>query len=334
MSDPETPRKPRVLVVKLSSLGDIFHVLPAVHGLKQGLSATVDWAVQQEYAGLVRCFEDVDEVIPTSRRAFFRNLPALLRTLRPRHYDYVIDLQGLLKSSVVAGMARGRRTIGPSYHREGSRLFYGEVAGARDLQRHAVVQAMDVVRHLGLEDGETRFPVAFPAKTLGGGGRHVGLLPRSRWESKNWPPGHFAELGRRLIRENDITVYLLGGGDDASACEQIVAEISDSRAANLAGQLDLGELGGVLQALDLLVSNDSGPVHMAAAVSTPCLVLFGPTDPARTGPFGESHRVIQAPPPCQPCYDRNCRRHGDSCLGKISPDEVARAVLQMLGLPA
>lgn len=130
---------PRLLVVKLSSMGDLFHALPAVHCMKLGLNATVDWAVQEEYAALVRCFTDIDRVIPVSRRAFVARFPSFLRELRACRYDLVVDLQGLLKSAVVGMLARGGRNIGPSFHREGAWVFYSSVAGERNKRRRGIL---------------------------------------------------------------------------------------------------------------------------------------------------------------------------------------------------
>ena len=149
MNESTKSDKPRVLVVKLSALGDLFHSLPAVHNLKVGLGAEIDWVTQKEYVDLVRCFTDVDRVIPFYRKAFFTNLKLFLEELRTRDYDYVIDLQGLLKSAIVARLARGKERIGPSFHREGSHLFYSAVAGEPARNRHAVEENLDIVRHLG-----------------------------------------------------------------------------------------------------------------------------------------------------------------------------------------
>ena len=119
----------QILIVKLSSLGDLFHALPAVHNLKVGLDATVDWVVQSEYADLVRCFSDVDRVIALDRSALVDNWVPFRDALREREYDLIVDLQGLLKSALTARFARGCKRIGPSFHREGSRLLYHAVAG-------------------------------------------------------------------------------------------------------------------------------------------------------------------------------------------------------------
>jgi heptosyltransferase-1 len=322
----------RILIVKLSSLGDLFHALPTVHDLRVGFDASVDWVVQEEYVDVVGCFNDVERVIPFSRRAFLSNLPAFYNDLRLGEYDLVIDLQGLLKSAGVTALARGRRKIGPSFNRECSRLCYQEIAGERDLSRHAVDQNRDVLRHLKQRISAPVFPVSFPKTSNIGEGVQVAMLPKSRWPSKNWPPASFVDLARLLLKEAKMTITLLGGPADISCCQEIEQAVGSSRVFNLAGKESLPALGSRLEATDLLISNDSGPVHMAVAVGTPTLVLFGPTDPERTGPFGQGHRVIQAPPPCCPCYLRNCTRHGAPCMNTIEVSTVADAAFDMLAL--
>lgn len=330
MTPTDRANAPRVLVVKLSSLGDIFHALPAVHNLKVELGATIDWAVQADYADLVRCFDDVDRVIPVSRRAFFANLPRLLATLRRERYDLTVDLQGLLKSATVARLARGRRKIGPSFHREGAWIFYSSVAGNRNRERHAVDENLDIVRHLRLPLLPPEFPMTFPPAALDAGHPRVALLPLSRWPSKNWPLDRFAALAERLQQESNATVFLLGSPADRAGCEQMAANLSSGRVVNLAGRTRLPELGGVLAEMDLVVTNDSGPMHLAAAVGVPTLAVFGPTDATRTGPYGEHHRVIASSIPCRPCFSRQCRRPDLPCLTGISVDDVLQAARTML----
>jgi len=320
----------RVLVVKLSSLGDLFHALPAVHALKTGLDAQVDWVAHAQYRDLVACFDDVNRVIPFPRHAFVAGFPAFYRSLREREYDYLVDLQGLLKSALVLSLARGGRRIGPSFHREGARLFYSAVAGPRRPNRHAVETNYDVVRFLDLAVREREFPVSFPRMTLDEPGPRIALLPVSRWKTKNWPPRCFVEVGRRLQEVLGATVFLVGGPTDLAACREIESGI-EGRVVNLAGQLSLPESGGVLREMDLLIANDSGPVHMAVAAGTRTLVVFGPTDPERTGPYGPGHRVVTASPrPCGPCFSRVCRRKGIPCLEGVTPEHVSEVALEML----
>ncbi len=320
----------RILIVKLSSLGDIFHALPTVHNLKVATGAAVDWVTQTEYVEMVRCFPDVERVLAVNRRAFPAGFRAWRSEIRAVPYDLVIDLQGLLKSAFVARLARSRRVIGPSFAREGSALFYTERAGAPDLARHAVDQNLDVVSHLGLPRLPPVFPVRFPAAGRTEPRPRVGLLPLSRWPSKNWPLERFGELGRRLREAHPVSLYLLGGPADVAACA-VLAQAVGGSVTNLAGRTNLIEMGGVLQALDLLVANDTGPVHMAVAVGTPTVSIYGPTLPLRTGPYGPGHTVVRATVGCQPCTNRQCPRPTTPCMDAVTVDEVFSAVMAKLG---
>jgi lipopolysaccharide heptosyltransferase II len=320
----------RILVVKLSSLGDLFHALPAVHNLKIGLGAEIDWVTQREYVDLVGCFDDVRRVIPFDRRGPSRKPLTFIRTLREERYDMVLDMQGLLKSGLITRFARAGRRIGPSFQRECAWLFYHAVAGKRDKERHAVEENFDVVRFLGLDPISPEFPVTFPPAEIEGNGPHVAVIPSSRWVTKDWTPAGFAAAARHLHEERGATIYLMGGLGDAERCADI-ERMMGGGAVNLAGETSLVEMGSYLAAMDLLIANDSGPVHMAAAVDTPSLVLFGPTHPERTGPYGADHRIVQSGPlDCRPCFMRDCPPGHHRCMSDISADQVTKVALEML----
>ena len=326
---------PRILVVKLSSLGDLFHALPAVHALKTGLNATLDWVTQAPYADLVKCFTDVDRVIVLHRHAGFRHFVGELRELRLSSYDLVVDFQGILKSAGVACLARGARRIGPSFHREGSRLLYSAVAGQRNKQRHAVDENLDVIRYLKLPMGSPVFPLTFPPQVISEPAPRVALIPFSRWPSKNWPSASFVKVGRDLQEQRDASLFILGSEAEAEACARIAVELSaggggKGRVINLAGKTGLPQLGGILQAMDLVIANDSGPMHMAAALGAPVLAVFGPTDSIRTGPYGPGHRVMTSELKCQPCFSRKCRFYDGACLRAVTPEMVGAVAAEML----
>jgi lipopolysaccharide heptosyltransferase I len=324
----------RILVVKLSSLGDLFHALPAVRRLKTGLGVTVDWVTQNEYAELVECFTDVERVIRFPRRGWGSGWKAFWRDLRREEYAGVIDFQGLLKSAGITRLARTGYRLGPSFQREGAGWFYTEMAGPANRTRHAVDECLDAVRRLGLADTPVEFPVRFPSIPVGGGGRpRVALVPLSRWPSKNWPVESYGRLARQLQDRLGAMIYLMGGPgvEETAACGVIATQLVADRVMNLAGRTRLVEMGGWLQGMDLVIGNDSGPLHMAAATGTPVLALFGPTDPVRSGPYGGGHRVL-APPEgvCRGCRQRICRRHDGACLAAVTVERVLESAESML----
>ena len=324
----------RILIVKLSSLGDLIHALPAVHGFKVGLKADVDWVTQPEYADLVRCFSDVADVIAFPRRRFLREGRAFLRQLRLRKYDLVVDLQGLLKSAVVCRLARGRHVLGPSFRREGAGLFYDAVPGPCRKNRHAVEECLDGVRHLKLPVPAPEFPVHFPPVVLSQGHPRVALLPVSRRRNKNWPEERFMAVARDL-RRRGASVFLFGSGSDTAVCAGIASAAGAGNegppVANLAGRTSLVEMGGWLAGMDLVIGNDSGPIHLAAALGVPVLAVFGPTDARRTGPYGPLHRVVVADNvACRPCHLRECRYATTHCLEDLSEERVLAEAVAML----
>ncbi len=322
----------KALVVKLSSLGDLFHALPAVRMLKAGLGLSIHWMTQPEYAELVSCFDDVERVLTFPRRNFVGGMRSWLSELRADSYDYVFDFQGLFKSALSTRMARARRRVGPSYSRECARLLYHEIAGKTDRHRHAVEEALDFVRHFNVEMASPVFPVSIPSQVLNADSPRIAYLPCSRWSTKNWPPAHFARLIRTVHAEVGGSAYLLGGQEDEAVCHGI-QEQADIPLHNVCGKTSLVELGGYLKEMDLLVTVDSGPMHMAAALGTPVLALFGATDPKRTGPYGPGHRVLQhGGLPCRPCRSRACLRAEKdiACLRDLHPDRVAESVYGLL----
>lgn len=321
----------RILVVKLSALGDLFHAMPVVHRLREHFDCPVDWVTQPEYADLVVCHRDVDRVLCFPRKGSPGDLIRFRRELRARRYDLAVDLQGLAKSGLVLGMANAERKLAPSRPRELAGRFAHEVPEAGAPTPHAMDRLFDTLRHLGIDPEPVEYPLDFPkVDPLPGRGPRLALAPRSRWPGKDWPAKKFVQLVEKLRLERRLDVLILGGPADSEAGAELCAEIGD-RCWNLCGVHPLSHLGGVLKQVDCLVCNDSGPMHFAAAVGTPLVALFGPTDPARTGPWGEG-RVVLRPPPGPEGYPdpRSYKRPDASLISRIPVDEVAAAVKSQL----
>ena len=207
--------------------------------------------------------------------------------------------------------------------------MYSAVAGRRNKNRHAVEENLDIVRYLGIDSVEPEFLVSFPAREPAEKHPRVAMLPASRWRTKNWPINYFIDLAQRLQKARDVSLFLLGGPQDVGICGKIERALA-GRIVNTAGKASLLETGGLLEKMDLLIANDSGPVHMAVAVGTPALVIFGPTDPLRTGPYGDRNRVVRISLPCQPCFSRTCGEPGVPCLSGVMPQMVEETALGML----
>lgn len=325
---------PQLLVIKMSSLGDLFHARPAAWFLTEGLGCETDWVVHGAYADLVSRFPGVRRAIPFPRHSFLRDGSAFMRSLRNSRYDIAVDFQGLLKSAFTAHAARASRRIGCSFSREGSRLLFRENAGSLNKDRHAVEECMDVVRYLNLPTDLEIPPVRFPEIDLTEPGPRIGMAPASRWPAKNWPTANAADAIRGLLAGTGGTIYLLGGKAEQTVCNAIEQQ-TQNRVVNRAGQMSLIQMGSFLQSLDLVISVDTGPLHMAVATGTPVLGLYGPTDPARTGPYGKHTRVLTpeglAPRP------RDYKRTDEAALRymrEIRPERVVQEALDMLGARA
>jgi heptosyltransferase-1 len=315
----------RILIVKTSSLGDLFHALPAVHLLKSAFDAEIDWVVNSEYVGLVECFSDVRKVIPFPRKGLLPNLGRFRAELQKETYDLVVDLQGLLKSAFVCRMAKrakGAKILGPSFQREGAHFFYTAVVGKKNKSRHAVEENLDVLQWLEKPTAPIEFPIQFPKVDFQCLEKKpvVVFAPCSRHEAKNWPWKRFVEVGEQL----ECQIILVGAPDDLETCTKIENALPEGAATNLCGTTTLLELGGVLQKADLVVTVDSGPMHMASAAGTPCLAIFGPTDPARVGPFGEQHRILRT------SKVRNYSKQDLESIRMVETSDVVQTIRDML----
>jgi len=321
--------KKRILIVKLSSLGDILHALPAVHCLKNGLNAEIDWVVHPAYEGLARCFPDVRRVLTFPRRGSFSDFSRHARLLREESYDYILDLQGILKSAFVTRLARGKVRVGPSFQREGAFLLYSALAGEKNKNRHAIEEIMDFVRYFGLPEQKAVFPISVPLQLVSEPSPRVALLPFTRWASKTWPLSSFARVGRELREHLNASIYIMGGVQDKPLAAELGRELG-GHVIDMTGKTDLPQLAGLLREMNLVIANDSGPMHLAAAMGASVLALYGPTDPTRTGPCPSNFRVLKGKLRCQPCFLAKCRFRDNSCLLTITPEMVINTVVEML----
>ncbi len=330
----------RILIIKPSSLGDIVHALPTLSALRARFpKASISWLVKREWADLLHRVERLDRVWPV--RGGLHGWLAQVRGLRAARFDLVVDLQGLLRSGLMAWLAGSPVRVGFANAREGSPWFYTQSVGVPDPDMHAIDRYLLVARALGatvpaqpvyalrptIADHD-RVARLRQTKGLSGGRPWIAMAVSARWPTKRWPAAYFAETADRIQQERLGRVALIGGPDDREVAEQVMREMK-TEAADLVGACSVGLLPALLQTASLLLSNDSGPMHVAAAVGTPVVALFGPTSPARTGPRGADHLVLRNPVPCSPCFSKRCRNATFlDCLKGISPGEVVAAIQQ------
>jgi|RhiMetdeSRZDD1v2_1073273.scaffolds.fasta_scaffold83226_3 heptosyltransferase I len=325
-----------ILIIKPSSLGDIVNGLPVLAALKRHWpDAGVDWVVKREWSELLTGHPMVGRVI-FFPRTVAEGLAAW-RQRRSHSYDMVIDLQGLLRSGLYAAMTGCRVRVGFCDGREGSSWFYTHRIKVAKNAVHAVDRCLDLVRQLGVTLGP---PAQFPLPDgraeqnwLEDLWRRYQILeketvcvihPAARWATKRWPVSRFAQLADELVARERFRVVIVGNTPPIGQFEEIT-HLMKHPAINLVGKTSLLQLAALLRRSDLLVTNDSGPMHLAAAVGTPVVAIFGPTDPRRVGPYGTGHVVLRKDVDCSRCTRRACVRDG-ACLKAIDVDEVHEAV--------
>jgi heptosyltransferase I len=318
MKNPE-----KILIVKPSSLGDIVHSLPFLNALgKRYPEAEIHWVIFKGFEGLLEghtmvhklWIVDKDSWTKLSRaKDTISEIKSLLRNLKEEHFDLVVDLQGLLRSGIITAATGAPVRIGFKEAREGSRVFYTDkVHGGREI--HAVDRYLKVAEFLGCDISEVVFPLPYSG-VPSSSDEYVVIVPGARWNTKRWPPEYFGKLAS-LLRLRSIIV---GSKGDVSIANEIVAH-SQGKSCSLAGKTDLKELIAVIKGSKFLVTNDSGPMHIAAALGVPVFAIFGPTDPDRTGPYGKGHTIIRADIECSPCFRKTCDNL--KCMESISAEKV------------
>ncbi len=324
----------------------MIHALPVLRLIKlHRPEAQVFWWLDSALRPLLEGDPDLAGIIPFERQRWgspwhWGELWQSLRSLRAHRFDWVIDLQSLLRSGAFAWVANGGFTVGLDDPREGAPALYDVAVPRPTPLTHAVDWYLQALAPLGVPAARdfTWLPER-PVVARGvrekwnlGGERWIALQPGARWENKRWPVAHFIEA-TRLVAEKypEVRFAILGSAGERELGETIARAVP-GRCLNLAGGLSLLEMIEWLRLCTGLVSNDTGPMHVAAALGRPVVALFGPTEPRRTGPYGQLDRVLQFRPPCGPCMKSVCRAENQlECLHRTTPETVARRVMEVLG---
>jgi len=331
----------KILILKPSSLGDVVQALPVLRLLKRHLPASeIYWWIDSGLAPLLVGDPDLAGVIRFERKRWAspRHWPEMAQSiagLRAQKFDWVIDLQGLARSGAFAWLAKGQLLVGLDEAREGARGFYDLVVPRASFHTHAVDWYRAVLPRLGvpLHDNFVWLPerpsaaAAVSAKWPAGPARWIALQPGARWLNKRWPAEHFAALSRLLGAEFPETRFVILGSAADQPLGEIISRAAPERCLNLAGQTSLPEMIEWLRRCELMVTNDTGPMHVAAALGKTVIAVCGPTEPSRTGPYRQRARVVQTELPCVPCLKAHCTwPQPMECMTAISPAEVfARA---------
>lgn len=304
----------------------------------------IHWWIDAGLAPLLEGDPDLAGVVPFHRKRWAspRYWPEMVRSIqwmRDQEFDYVIDLQCLARSGAFAWLARGKSLIGLDEVREGARGFYDIAARRASYHTHAVEWYLETLKVIGVPVhwNFTWIPerpatsAALRQRWKLDEFRWVVLQPGARWMNKRWPVEHFAALARQLAaNDSKLRIAILGGAGDAPL-GRVIREAVPGNSLDLTGKLTLPEMVEMIRSSALMVSNDTGPMHVASALRIPIIGLFGPTEPRRTGPYGQIERVVQVKLPCVPCMKPTCTNLIQlECLHRITPHDVARRAMALL----
>lgn len=327
----------RLLVIRLGSMGDIVHALPAVAALRAAHpAAQMDWVVERKWMDLLAGCAVASEIIPQERGlgATLR----LVRELRTRRYDVALDFQGLYKSAALAFFsgARGRIGLAASHAREsGASRFYTQRVTPRD--KHVVEMNLELARAAGAGGGPAQFPLhvsdaakAWLDRQLEGRGlsEFYVLSPGGGWRSKCWPAEQYGHLHRKLAERHGWRGIVTYGPGERALAE--AARLVAGEPEPLVLGTDMAQLKALLGRAKFVVAADTGPLHLAAALGTPVVGLFGPTDPQRNGPYGQLDAVVRNARPDQTSYQRG--RDYSPVMLSIRVEQVMEAIERRLGV--
>ena len=328
----------KVLILKPSSLGDIIHAIPVLRLIKQQRPDwEVHWWIAKHFSPVLEMDRDINALHYFDRNGWnsikgvASGIKGVIR-MRREQFDVVIDLQGLARSALHGWAVRGGYTLGLDQKREGAVVLYDEVIERPNCQAHAVDWCREVLPRLGLKadaDFEWLPERIWLLENLKAQGfesdcRWIGLCPGASWRSKRWPLESFVDLVRKM-NSPDVRFAVIGGMKDRAMGERLGRE---NRVLDLTGRTTIPEMVEWLRVCSVVVTNDTGPMHVAAALNTPVVALFGPTDPRLTGPYGVKAKIFHHRElPCVPCFRRSCTHsHDRECLMSITPDEVVAAI--------
>jgi lipopolysaccharide heptosyltransferase I len=326
----------RIAIIKPSALGDIVHSLPVLTALRQRYPAAhLTWIVNRGFEPLLRGHPDLDATLAFDRRS---NRPGLFhaasgylnffRHLHARHFDLVVDLQGLLRSGVMTLATGAARRVGLSSAREGAGWFYTDVVPAPEADHcHAVDRYWQVAEALGAGKGPKLFRLPVSPAARQWATEVLSPCPRpwlalgvgARWPTKRWPPAHFATLAARAQQRFGGTVVLVGAGDEVELAEAAARRLSGP-VRNLTGQTTLPQLAALLAQVEVMLANDTGPLHLAAALGRPVVAPYTCTKVLLNGPYGQAQRAVETRVWCQGSYLKTCSRL--ECMAELTPDRL------------
>ncbi len=334
----------RILIRSTNWIGDAIMTTPAVRTIRQNFpAAEITILAYPWVADIFRASPHVDRVLLYDRKGRHRGLAGMWRLgreLAAQRFDMAILLQNAFSAALLAWLAGIPVRAGFRRDGRGLLLTHGISIRPELRKRHQVHYYQGLLQDLGLACGPDALFLALPAEARDrarallvrkGGGPWVGLNPGAAYgPAKRWPAERYAGLAARLAQELDATLLVFGTGADAEAAATI-AEAAPERVIDLAGKTTLAEAMALIGLCQAFVTNDSGLMHVAAALATPLVAIFGSTDSVATGPFSERVRIVNRKLPCSPCMKTHCRKNDFACMLSIGVDEVFAATAGLLG---
>jgi lipopolysaccharide heptosyltransferase I len=347
----------RILIVKLSSIGDVVHALPVLRTIRHNLpDSYIAWIVEEKAREMLEGNKDIDKIITINTKRWrkgmslralnlskgeaistlFREILDVINTIRKERFDTAIDLQGLIKSGVISYLSGAKTRIG--FDSDNCReflniLFTNKKVSISDEDRHVIDKNLSLLKPFGFKEIKREFFINtslkddkyindFLLKNRINGKPIIAVNLGAGWKTKEWGIKNYAELCNRIISEVGANIILTWGPGE----EDMVKEAADSMAYKpfIAPPTTLKQLVALLRRCSLFIGGDTGPLHMAAALKIPTVAIYGPSDPLRNGPYGDNHFIIHKKIECSGCYKRTCDTI--KCLKMISVDEVFSAV--------
>lgn len=334
------PNTHRFLIVRLGSLGDVIHGIPVAAALRERYPvARIDWMVDPRYVDVLGLVRGLNAAIPVNPRRPLATV-STLRGLRSVRYTAAIDLQGLLKSATLARLAGAWQTIGmpkPHLREPMAETFYTDIADPGD-KTHVVFKNLSLLAPLGIRQPRPMFPlvrlgtdIVEAARARVGGDDYVLINPGAAWPNKRWPAERFGALASAIRGMTGVrSLVLWGPGEEPLATAVVDAS---GGAAVASPPTSVVDLFGLAARARLLVSGDTGPLHIATATGTPVVAIFGPTITERNGPWSADDITVSSTAQCVCLYKRKCRRKSP-CIDDIAVPDVVDAVRRRLERPA
>lgn len=337
-----------ILIIKPSAAGDIVTALPVLPALREkyGKNVRISWMVASHLKSLLAGHPLIDDLVEFDRKRYgkllwnprvFGEVMNFLWQLNRAKYDLVIDLQGLIRTAFFSWTTAAGVRVGPAEKREFGWLFYTDRCPERPKDTHIVDRIATVSEVLGLDMREPKFVLPIRdadrravsdmlAPSLADQPMYVAMAPGGTWSSKRWPIDRMVQLAKRVRSELHRPVVILGGRDEQQMGRFMVESLGDRHVIDLTGRTTMPQLLAAIDGAAALVTNDSGPMHMAVALGRPVTAIIGPTNPHRTGPWRQLASVVQTTLECAACNKRRCPNAGPNgeprCMANISVESV------------